>query len=260
MENTYPRFDGRMHRKIDLKEWDENTVVGWLEDDFHHYGVTVIHDRKTVKGVRMAAIRVPWTACPEAAAPLQQLVGKPLVSRASNIGLHLQMRQQCTHVFDLAGLVLAHAAQGRIHRRYHVVVPDREILGYMPNGKRIQGPAKITLRQDDEQVMWWNMEGRRIAGPEKYAGQTLDTGFRVWTETMPEEEAEYCSIMRRAILVAGGRVRNLDNATTAAAENNPPLCHTFQPGIAPTALRVKGANINYEDRPELMLSHLDEMP
>src|SRR5690554_4658629 len=112
---------GRMRRLIDLRCDDAHTAVGWLEDDFHHFGVTIKHDGNRVTGARMTAERYPWETCPGAAHPLKAIVGKPLISRASDIGRLLEMRQQCTHVFDLTGLVLAQAKKGHHQRRYEAI-------------------------------------------------------------------------------------------------------------------------------------------
>jgi len=68
-------YSGCFRRLIDLKAWDERTVVGWLEDDHHHFGITLIHDRAVVTDVRTAALRHPWVTCPSAGEPLRVLVG-----------------------------------------------------------------------------------------------------------------------------------------------------------------------------------------
>jgi len=79
-------------RLIDLHCTDDATVTAWLEDDFHHFGVTVIHDGKAIVDIHAAAPRYPWTTCPGALHELRALIGKPLVRRASDIGRLLQMR------------------------------------------------------------------------------------------------------------------------------------------------------------------------
>ncbi len=133
---------GRYRRLIDLRRQDDRTAVGWMEDDFHHFGVTVVHDGGVVVDVRAMAVRYPWTTCPGATEPLKALVGKPLVSRSSDIGGLIDMRVQCTHLFDLAGLVLAHAARGGDHRRYEVTVLDRAVTRLGADGIRRRGSAR----------------------------------------------------------------------------------------------------------------------
>jgi hypothetical protein len=258
MRNQYPLAGGRGHRQIDLKAWDEHTVVGWLEDDFHHFGVTVTHDDGVVTDVRMSSPRTPWATCGGAALPLRSLIGKPLIARSSDIGKLIEMRLQCTHVYDLTGLVLAHAAHGRTHRRYHVIADDREVLPH--EGQRSLadfGPGHVELFCDGERVLCWDIDRDRIVAPAEAAGRPLQKGFREWTETMDEEQAEYATIVRRALLVIGGRSMNHDDFINADAMGQPALCHSFQPGQRERAWRHFGNTRNYEDTPEQMLRFVD---
>jgi hypothetical protein len=247
---------------IDLRIVDAHTGVGWLEDDFHHFGVTITHDQGEVTGVRMAATRTPWITCPGAAEPLQALVGKPLVARATDVGALIEMRLQCTHVFDLTGLLLAHIANTdtrQPHRRYHVIVPDRERFGGIDHLSSF-GPGTATLLQDGETVMYWEVDGDMITGPEPYGGHSQSVGFRAWTEAMPLEEAEHASILRRFLLVAGGRTVLHDEYPTAASQHVPPVCHTYQPERSEQALRILGNTWDYSDRPGDLLLNVAEVP
>jgi hypothetical protein len=219
---------GIYRRLIDLQCHDARTVTAWMEDDYHHFGVTVVHDGQTVLDIHAAAPRYPWSTCPGAADALRALIGKPLISRASDIGLLIDMRTQCTHMFDLTGLALAHAAQRREHRRYEVSMPDRAFSGSPATGV-VFGPTTVTLKQDGQCVMQWGLDGQFITAPPDSAGQSLQKGFREWTEAMPEQEAEYATILRRAIMVGSGRLIDLSHIETADQLGNPAVCYTFQP-------------------------------
>lgn len=259
---VFKQRGGIGHRMIDLRIVDEQTAVGWLEDDFHHFGVTFVHDGAKITTVRMAAPRTPWITCPGAAQPLQELVGKPMVSRASEVGSLISMRLQCTHVFDLAGLLLAHIAnrhERNLSRRYHTVIPDRPRHGD-ENSLSSFGVGTAELYQDGERVMYWEIEGDMIIGPEPYAGHSQNHGFRQWTEGMPIDEAEYATILRRAILVAGGRTITHDDYPTADAMGAPALCHTFQPGTREKALRNMGMTFDYSEHPEDLIANVVEIP
>lgn len=260
MGTGFPRRGGCLRRVIDLQRWDARTVVGWIEDDFHHFGVTVEHDGSRVTGVHMAAPRTPWATCAGAAEPLRALIGKPLVRRASDIGGLIDMRLQCTHVFDLTGLVLVHAAHGRDHRRYEVLVTDRDVLPGAEPATETLGPGRAALHQDGDCVMWWDVAYGHISAPAAFAGQSLQQGFRAWTEGMPEQESEYATILRRALLVAGGRLLDHDDYETAADMQQPPLCHSFQPQWRDVAWRNKGNVRNYQDSAADMLSELGTRP
>jgi hypothetical protein len=245
-------FQGRFRRRIDLKRWDERTVVGWLEDDFHHFGMTLVHDGRTVTDIRAKAIRFPWTACPAADGHLKELIGQPLVDRISDIGRLLDMRVQCTHLFDLAGMVLAHARHGHGHRFFESTVT------------RV-GPPEDDLRQailteGGAPVLTWDMRGGSdILGPQPFGGRSTDRGFREWTEGMEIEDADRAFILRRAVFVANGRIFTIGPAL-AKDMGVPAVCHTYQPEVSRTAERVLNHIIPFDESGEDMLSLRHTMP
>lgn len=250
---------GRLRRLIDLENVNPGCAVGWVEDDFHHFGVTVEHDGTVVTEVRVHPVRYPWATCAEVAAPLQQLCGKPLVARASDIGTLVDMRLQCTHVFDLTGLVLAQISRGEPRRRYEVLVDDFDVLGW-EGSRPTLGATWARLKRDGVEVMGWHIDRNRIDAPVQFAGQVLDTGFRAWTEAMELQPAEYATILRRAILVAGGRTIDHDLIPSAAAAQYPALCHSFQPARREYALRMMGTTRDYAQSPDGMLELAGTIP
>jgi hypothetical protein len=169
---------GRARRMIDLQRWDQNTVVGLLEDDFHHFGVTLVHEGDLITGVSATAVRYPWTSCGFAPQALQPLIGKTLSARSSDIGQRLAMREQCTHIFDLTGLVMAHAMRGIAHRHYQTITESRQILGWKNHKNPIFGPTTIHLEQDGETVMQWHNEHGEILDRDSQHRQSLGRGFR----------------------------------------------------------------------------------
>lgn len=229
---------GRLRRLIDLDPRAPDRVVAWVEDDFHHFGLTIHHDGQRITDVSGVAERAPWTTCLTAPLKLRGLIGQGLVRRASDIGRLIDMRFQCTHLFDLAGLAVAHAAHGRPHRRYEAVVPDAEGPERAMNG--------ITLQRDGVTVLEWSVASRTIVAPERHAGHSLDSGFRAWTETMDEAEADHAFILRRAIMVSSGRSIDLDTLDHADQTGMGAVCHTFQPENRLQGLRIVGATRNYE--------------
>jgi len=176
-------------RAIDLRA-SGNSVVAWLEDDFHHFGVELRHDGARVVAVDGQALRFPRNTCPGAVGKLQELVGMPLDKRSTALGQYTNMRLHCTHLYDLLGLAIAHAACDRVHRRYDAMVPDRESLDRANADNRIGGRTAPQLYRDGELVMRWEVEGDLITGPAEYAGISMGRGFRVWTETLDLDQAE----------------------------------------------------------------------
>ena len=177
----------------------------------------------------METPRHPYTTCASSGLPLQALVGAPLFERASDVGRWLDMRLQCTHVFDLAGLALAHAAAGRTHRWYRTIVDDRPIVELHSSGRRTLGAGRALLLQDGAEVLCWAIDRHEITGPGEWAGQSLNKGFRARTETLAVEVAEQATVLRRAIMVAGGRSADRDAALLPRENTKPAVCHTYQP-------------------------------
>lgn len=234
MSETSP-FEGCYRRVIDLKAWDEHTVVGWLEDDLHHFGLTLIHDGRVVTDVHGAARRYPWTTCPGAVSALADLIGKPLVARCTDVGRQIEMRQQCTHLFDLVGLLSAHAFHRRDHRRYHATV---EVLGE----HKARSPwRRAILRRDGVPVMSWDLEGNQIRVPAEFGGQSMDRGFRPWTESLDEEPAEQATVLRRAVFVSGARFKESRIEAIPGPSEVPVVCHSYRLDIREGARRDAAA-------------------
>ena len=215
---------GTFHRTIRLDAPDPHRVTGEVVDDFHHFRVDLGHDGRVVTSVAAEAVRFPWTTCPGAVGPLRGLVGAPLSPRASDLGRHARARENCTHMFDLGGLAIAHAAAGRRHREYHARVPDPR-----------QGRTRAVLERDGEAVLSWEMEDGLITAPAPFTGRGIAGGFIQWADaTFGVDEAEAALVLRRAVFVSVGRGENL-TAITVASQMLPMMagsCYTFSPGIA----------------------------
>ena len=256
------REPGRLRRLIDLRCERADTVVGWLEDDFHHFGMSLQHDGNRVTDVRAVTLRYPWSTCPGAVEPVRALIGQRLLSRASGIGRVLEMRLQCTHLFDLAGLTLAHAASQRKHRRYEALVEDPEILAWdeVRGRPSLLGPSTAVLFRDGGEVLRWVCQNQRITGPPKYAGQSLQRGFREWTQALPEQESEYATVLRRALMVSTGRLIDMSQYPTAESIGMAAVCHSYQPERTKQATNFSHLQKDYAQSAAGMLSRLDVIP
>lgn len=249
-------FEGIYRRQIDLDAPDAHTVVGWLEDESHHFGLTLEHDDTHIRALRMAAPRYPWTTCADAGQPLQALVGTPLVARAAQLAAATDMRQQCTHLFDLASLMVAHAHAGRGHRRYHgTVEPLAAIRAGAPDGW-----LRATLRCDDAIVLQWDLHDDRIMAPERYAGRRIYHRFRNWTDTLGAEEAEQALVLRRVAFVSNGRRIMIEHLGSAAELGQHAVCHSFQPMHREHAVPIPNSRRRYDAAPDDMLAHVRQKP
>jgi hypothetical protein len=225
---------------------DTSTIRGDMEDDFHHFGVTLRHDAHRVVEVAGDAARYPWTTCPSAVEPLRELAGAPLSTRLSTLGDYAPARQNCTHLFDLAGLAVAHAARGiEGTRTYDVAIPDRD-------GKDTQPE----LWRDGRLLLRWSVVGRTLVGPAPFENVELRGGFIAWAEeTLDADTAEAASVLRRACDISFGRAIDLDVFVTAEMLGAPVrgTCHSFQPGTIEHAVRVKGQTRDFTSDPGALL-------
>jgi hypothetical protein len=249
-------FEGIYRRQIDLVALDAYTVVGWLEDESHHFGLTLVHDGAHIREVRMAAPRYPWSTCAGAGQPLQALVGKPLVARASQVGTFVDMRLQCTHLFDLASLVVAHAHAGREHRRYHGTVEP--LAAAVPGASHES--QRATLQRDGAVVLQWDLHDDCIMAPDAHAGRTIYHGFREWTESLEAEEAEQALVLRRVAFVSNGRRIAIEHLGSAAELDQAAVCHSFQPAQREHAVPMPKSRRRYDTAPGDMLAQVQRKP
>ena len=234
--------------------------MAWLEDDFHHFGIELRHDGNKVIAVDGKATRFPRDTCPGALGILQEVVDMPLYERSTALGQHTNMRMHCTHLYDLLGLAIAHAASGREHRRYQAMVPDRKAAGSVNKDGYMNGRTRPELFCDGERVMWWQLEGELITEPSDYAGISLGRGFREWTETLDVEEAEAAHVLRRATLIALGRLINLHTLPEEALKWTEGVCHSFQPEVARHSTLTVDTTRDFTDNPQGPLAGLGALP
>lgn len=248
-----PFRDGAYRRRIRLVATERGVVEGGLEDDFHHFEVTLRHDRTRVLAVEGRSRRWPWSTCPGAAEPLRALEGMALSDRCLAVGESTDPHANCTHMFDLTGLAVAHAA--RVGNRAGTALV-RQYDAEVPVGATEGRPTTVLLWRDTAPVLQWTLVGRGIADPPPYTDAPWHGGFFRWADTkLPVEEAEAAIVLRRACEIGMGRGMDLD-AYDRADELGPMMagvCHTMQPGIMEVARRNKGSIRDFSDDPDSLL-------
>ena len=235
---------GVYRRRIQL-EGEEGLVRAELEDDFHHFRVSLRHDGVRIVEALGEALRFPWTTCPGAVVPLPELAGLELATRSTAPSAAHDSRRHCTHLFDLAGLAVAHAAGRRRLRRYDAIIPDR-----------VERRTTAWLERDGVEVLRWQLEGMGIEGPAPWAGRPLGKGFTAWAESkLDAETAEAAIVLRRACMISLGRAFPLDHIPRASdmAERTLGACHAFSPTIIGEGLRVVGSTLDFTDAPQRLL-------
>jgi hypothetical protein len=239
--------DTGYRRRIRLVSTDDHTVVGDLEDDFHRFRITLVHDGERVVNLEGEAIRYPWSACPAAKNLLSRFHGEELFSRCSALATHDNPKSHCTHMFDLAALAIPHARSGREQRQYDAFIPEF-----------VERRSTPTLRRDGEPLIEWHTDRGTITGPDPFTGVSMTSGFIRWAEDSLDDDAlEAAMVLRRAWDIARGRGRDLDHMATAAelAPHLPPApCFTFQPEIVDRSRRMVGTARDFSDRPDDLLA------
>src|SRR5262245_6623458 len=234
-----PDFDltaDAYRRRVRTRTTGPGVFVSELEDDFHHFVVTLTHDGEVVGSVRCESYRWPWTTCPDAAASLSALAGMPLSRRFTAAGAWTDPKQNCTHQFDAACYAITHAAWGRDRRVYDVELPARD---------QTTGAARARLWVDGQLHLEWELRWQGIAAPEPpFDAAPWKGGFMRWADaTLEEDAAERAITLRRACDIGMGR--NMDLDAVPVAKELPPMmggiCHTMQPGIIEVALRNVGS-------------------
>jgi hypothetical protein len=224
-------------RRIDLVTRSATRVDGELEDNFHHFRVSLEHDGERVTAIDGDAVRHPWSTCPEALDPLRDLLGAPVTREAAVIAAHADARRTCTHWFDLSGLAVAQAAAGRDRRRYDVTIPDRDA----------EGRTTAALARDGAEVLHWDIDFQSVLGPDPFTGQGTGRGFLAWAAATfvgdPDAE-EAAAVLRRACRISMARLMDLDQFERAAevGQGMEGTCHSFAPAVVDRALRVRGSS------------------
>jgi hypothetical protein len=206
-----------------------------VEDDFHHFRLTLTHDGATIRGVTTEAIRQPYTLCGRAGEELKAALGLPLTPRALDVLQALDARQQCTHQFDLAAIAIAAAAR-REPIRYEAEVTDP--------GAEI---SQATLKRDGTTTLAWTVKNYAVVEPAPFEGRSLGAGFTDWcARRLDDRTAEAALALRRTVFISRGRrmqaeLNRLGHAMGSGG------CWVQQPHRAPTAARVADSVRVFDD-------------
>jgi hypothetical protein len=238
--------EGPFRRRIRLVTTEPGVVDAALEDDFHHFALTLRHDDGGVLDVAGRALRWPWSTCADAVVPLRQLEGMALSPRCTAVAGAADPRANCTHLFDLAGLAVAHAARGTARRQYDAEIP-----------RPVDRRSRVRLWRDGELTLEWPLVDGAVVDAPPYSDVPWNGGFIKWADsTFEPEAAEAAIVLRRACTIGSGRGMDLDVFDRAAdlEQIMPGVCFTMQPERTAVSLRIKGSVKDFADRPEALLA------
>ena len=234
---------GALRRKIVLDAATPGVVRAGVEDDFHHFNVTVSHADGRVTEVTSRDLRTPWTSCAQAGVMLNQLAGAPVSTDGAAVLGAIDPHGQCTHQFDLALMAVAQAARGGI-RVYDIEVADPH-----------DDVRRARIMRDGVVVLDWTLAGSTVLAPADHAGVNLRKLNMAALALADPERAEILVALRRAVMISAGRGRNLDQYPSlhVFAEQMSGACFAFQPVRVDQGLRNRGTVRDFSAKPELLL-------
>jgi hypothetical protein len=246
-----PYGEGLYRRRMRFVNTSTTHTIGELEDDFHHFRIELEHDGERIVRADGYHYRAPWSTCAEAPGPLRAIEGQPLSPRSTAVGAYTKARHNCTHLFDLAGLAVAHAVRGvGAERQYDIVITD-------PVGPTAEQTCR--LWRDGAHILTWRLEHREIVEPAEWAGAPLRVKFIDWAEARYDPDLTEAAIaLRRVVDIAIGRQGDLDRFDRGedTRGNMDPVCHTYQHVNLIRARRQKGSARDFLSHPELLLADM----
>jgi len=174
-----------------------------MEDDYHSFVVTILHDGRAIEGVEVESVRTPWATCPMAARAMQALVGLPL---AEGLRITAETRASaCTHMLDQAALAIAHAAHGTPRLEYRMEVEA--------DADRV---VRAQLDRDGRRLLDWRVVKGVVEGG-AFDGLSVASLTRHGAERLSPDVREAATVLRRAIHVSGARAIDMDAIATAGS-------------------------------------------
>ena len=216
---AYPQFPPGFWRRIVLHP-QPGWIAGAIEDDMHHFRIRFDHADGIIIGVKASAVRHPWTGCGGAPGHIvERMSGERLAEVAGR-----DPTEHCTHMFDLAVLMAAHA---------HDIEPS---TFDMQVGDKVEGRSTATLSRNGEERLRLYLDGTVIAAPEEWAGRDLRQVSK-WKQDLDPEEAELMVMLRRAVYVSSARGYTmrpgLEGPQSPLARHAP--CYNYRsPGVEET--------------------------
>tara|TARA_Y100001960_G_C14533401_1_gene757252 strand:+ start:86 stop:937 length:852 start_codon:yes stop_codon:yes gene_type:complete len=243
--------EGLCRRRIRLIKDSDDRTIGELEDDFHHFRVELTHDNDKILSVAGEILRAPWSTCSEANLPLQRIIGSSLSSDSTAIGGYAIPTSNCTHLFDLTGLVISHTVQEHHTRQYDLLVTDLS-----------DGEQDLILWRDGELILCWTIREGIIIAPDDWKGVSLLGKFIAWAgENLDPLTAEAAIALRRMTHISTGHGINLDKLSIGPEHTDGPLgrCYTYSDEVLVRATRMKKTvrDFRLHEHASLMLSDME---
>jgi hypothetical protein len=222
-------------------------VCAELEDTNHGFRSTVFHDGNKVTDIHAEALRAPLSTCGGAIEPLKQLIGTTLDASTKDITTRIDPRANCTHLYDLTLLAIAHCLRGEVTRQYDMEVEDQ------PSAT----PAESRCYRDHQLMLVWQARDWQIsAGP--HSGKPLFKGFAAWAAgAFSGDEQEAAFALQKAYFVSQARRFNVDDLAGTSADDQPHMngvCFSYSSPNIERAVRTANSTRDFSDCPEQLLT------
>src|SRR5574337_936503 len=111
MAKSNPLYGSGIFRRRLRLQVEDGKVSVELEDDNHGFRLRLLHDGERVAALEVDAVRHPFNTCPEAARPLQRVIGLRLGEEEAALRKTLILCTNSIHMSVMALIVVANARQ-----------------------------------------------------------------------------------------------------------------------------------------------------
>lgn len=237
---------GCFRRRIRLTGSD-NQVTAELEDNCHGFRAVLHHDGQRITALDPETLRIPYNTCAGATRPIQALVGIAVGSDPKSINESVNPFSNCTHLFDLCVLAIAHAARGPVTRIYDVVVDDEQG----------ESAAAAIVYLDGKEILRFTTRQWELLGPPALKGKPLFRGFAAWAnDYFQGDEREAAFVLQKGYFVSSARRIDSPKIEGSRAGDHPHIagaCHTYSEGVIEQAVRLANTVRDFSDCPEQLL-------
>ncbi len=221
-------------------------VFAEVEDPYHGMRCTLRHDGERITDIVGEVVRAPFTTCPEASAPIKKLIGLELALSARDSPRRGDPRGNCTHLFDLALLAIAHASRRSEVREYAIEISDENTE-----------PACAKVWLNGQLQHEWRIRSGQLVDPPEIAGRPVLEGFLVFATTLFEgDKLEAARVLQKGYFVAQVRRYDVFSLKGQGAESETAMlgsCWSFSDAVVPRAIRVGDNERDFNSNPEAVL-------